>query len=72
MAQTETGAAGTMHFEPGGVTFWSKTNKPAGGLFRRVKSLSSESPLSGLTRRWSRSVNGRLSPGYPVCCLTGK
>jgi hypothetical protein len=51
MAQTETGAAGTMHFEPGGVTFWSKTNKPAGGLFRRVKSLSSESPLSGLTRR---------------------
>jgi hypothetical protein len=35
----DTGAAGTAHFEPGGVIFWSKTKKtrrgadPAGYVF---------------------------------------
>jgi hypothetical protein len=34
MAQTETGAAGTVHFEPGGVAFLGKSNRnePAEGL----------------------------------------
>ena len=30
VAQPETGAAGTVHFEPGGVAFWDN-QKPRGG-----------------------------------------
>jgi len=40
LTRADTGAAGTIHFEPGGVIFWARRRKPAGGSAGGLKSRS--------------------------------
>jgi len=37
LTRADTGAAGTIHFEPGGVIFWGKAKKARRGIGRRAE-----------------------------------